>query len=366
MRRKASFILCGILLAFAFLLTGCIAPTTETKVKGELHGYKKVYLLADGEDPRKVYPRVAARLRETGFEVTVVDPDSPPVDEQGSGFVISPEGYVLTCAHVVKGMTNATIWVENVRYPCQVLNSDTNFDLALLKVEGDHPPFRPLSLEASDNYTLGQSVFNIGFPMAEMLGVSPRLNSGLVSAKVGLNDDTNTIQISVPIQPGNSGSPLMDANGEVIGVVSSTLNPINMLQRTGVSLPQNVNFAMKISSVRSFLSAQKITLPASVLSATNLDEAEKSIALVRGGDVSTDDLKERVLICGCQYQSIFNNFIWQFHAIGFEFMDAKSGTKVLTMIGAMGTYGEDKELDYLFAEISGKFFPDKPNPFNGK
>jgi serine protease Do len=205
MQRPGNF-LCFLLISFAALfLTGCYAPDTITKVGGPLEGYKKVYLLAGKDDPRDVSPRVASRLREIGFHVTLVNPDGPPVDEQGSGFIISPEGHVLTCAHVVGSLSNATIWVEGTRYPCHVLNSDTNLDLALLMVEGNHPPFHYLQLKPVESYSLGENVFTMGFPLVDVLGVSPRLDNGLINAKVGMNDDTNFVQISVPVQPGNSG-----------------------------------------------------------------------------------------------------------------------------------------------------------------
>ncbi len=367
MRRKAPQILFPLLFVFTLtlVLTGCVAPNVLTKVGGDLHGYKKVYFVTDEDDPRGVCPRVASRLKQAGFAVTVVTPGGPAVAEQGSGFVISPEGDVLTCAHVVQGLTNATIWVEGERYLCRILNYNTNFDLALLKVEGDHPPFHPLRLSSDDHYSLGQNVFTMGFPLADVLGVSPRLNNGLVSAKVGLNDDTNFIQISVPTQPGNSGSPLLNANGEVIGMVSATLNPLKVLLQTGGDLPQNVNFAIKLSSIQSYLAGLKITLPTNTINtiaATNLDGAERSIALVRSGDVSNEDLKARALVCVCKYQSI-HDFDWHFRVIVIAFVDARSGRTVLTVAQALGNYPEDKQLDYLFAEVSDKFFPDKPNPF---
>jgi serine protease Do len=348
----------------AIALTGCVAPNTVTNVGGDLHGYKKIYFVMGEQDPRAVFPRVVSRLRETGFDVTVVNPKGPPIDMQGSGFVISPEGEVLTCAHVVTGQSNATIWVEGTRYPCRVLDSDTNLDLALLMVQGYHPPFHALRLEPGNNYSLGENVYTMGFPMVDVLGVSPRLNNGLINAKVGMNDDTNFVQISAPVQPGNSGGPLMNANGEVIGVVSSTLNPLSVLLRTGGALPQNVNFAIKLATVRRFLAAANVTLSTNGAAGT-FDEAEESMALVRSGDVTDEDLKARALICFCDYYGAYD-FYWHFRVIVIGFLDAKTGQKMLTVGQGLGNFPEDKELDRLFAVISAKFFPDKPNPFEGR
>ncbi|HTR42876.1 MAG TPA: serine protease [Pseudomonadales bacterium] len=352
------------LFVLAIALTGCVSPKSVTTIGGDdLSRYRKVYFVAGGEDPRGVYPRVESRLRQAGFNVTVVNPKGPPMNMQGTGFVISSDGYALTCAHVVTGVHEATIWVEGVRYPCRVLNSDTNLDLALLKVDGDHPPFHSLRLESGKDYSLGENVYTMGFPLVDVLGTSPRLNNGLISAKVGLNDDTNFVQVSVPIQPGNSGGPLLNADGQVIGVVSSTLNPMGILLRTGNALPQNVNFAIKLASVRKFLEASQVAIPTNVI-AGNFDQAESAVALVRSGNVTDAELKEPELYCACTYQSE-HGFNWHFHVIGIGFVDGKTGKLIFRIAEGFGTVSEDKELDHMFSVISDKFFPGQPNPFGG-
>ena len=353
-----------LLFILAVALTGCVAPKTVTTVgEGNLSAYRKVYFIPGAEDPREVFPRVISRLREAGFNVTVVDRKGPPLEMQGSGFVISPDGYALTCAHVVTGVHEATIWVQGVRYPCRVVNSNTNLDLALLKVDGDHPPFHPLRLESGKDYSLGENVYTLGFPLADVLGTSPRLNNGLISAKVGLNDDTNFVQISAPIQPGNSGGPLLNANGQVIGVVSSTLSPLSVLVRTGGALPQNVNFAIKLASIRNFLAASQIALSTNA-AAENFDQAENSLALVRSGNVTDAELKAPQLLCACAYRSE-HDFNWHFHLIAIGFADARTGKLMLRVAEGLGNISEDKELDRIFSIISAKFFPDQPNPFGG-
>jgi serine protease Do len=283
---------------------------------------------------------------------------------QGSGFVISSDGYVLTCAHVVTGVNDATIWVEGVRYPCRVLNSNTNLDLALLKVDGDHPPFHPMRLESGKDYSLGESVYTMGFPLVDVLGTSPRLNNGLISAKVGMSDDTNFVQVSVPIQPGNSGGPLLNADGQVIGVVSSTLNPMGILLRTGNALPQNVNFAIKLASIRNFLAASQISLSTNAVGGS-FDEAERSVALVRSGKVTDEELKAPELLCACSYQSL-HDFTWHFHLIKIVFVDSKTSKLMFSVVQGLGNISEDKELDRMFSIISAKFFPGQPNPFGGE
>ena len=346
------------------MLTGCVAPNVRIKTEGDIQGYKKVYLIMAGEDPAGVYPGIVARLRQTGFDVTPVDPKGPPVGAQGSGFIISPEGDVLTCAHIVRGVTSATIWIEGTRYPCAVLNCDTNLDLALLKITGDHPPFHPLRLRRGNDYSLGENVYTMGFPMVSVLGTSPRLDNGLINAKVGLDDNTNFLQVSVPIQPGNSGGPLMDANSEVIGVISSTLNPVRTLVQTGGALPQNVNFAIKLSSVQKLLAASKITLSTNADVVRNFDQAEKSIAIVRNGNVTDKELKERTLVCVCGYRGYTDFRGYHFSAFVIAFVDNKTDKTVLTAVETSGDYTVERQLDGLFSNISSQFFPDRPDPFN--
>lgn len=352
-----------MVLAPVLALTGCVAPKLAMRADPNLEGYKKVYFLMRGNDPQAVFPRVISRLRQTGFEVTPVEPNGPPIDSQGSGFVISPEGYVLTCAHVVRGWTNATIWVEGTRYLCAVLNCDTNLDLALLKVVGDHPPFRSLRLRAGNEYSLGQNVYTMGFPLVNVLGTSPRLDNGLINAEVGMDDNTNYLQISVPVQPGNSGGPLLNANSEVIGVISSTLNALKMMVQTGGALPQNVNFAIKLASVQNFLAASRVILSTNEDVAQDFDQAQKSIVIVRNGNVTDEELKERKLVCICEYKGYSDFRGDHFEALGIAFVDTKTGKAVLAAVETSGDYAENRQLDDLFSKIAPEFFPDRPNQF---
>jgi serine protease Do len=350
-------------------LTGCITPEVNVPTGTKLETYRKVYLVQPKNDPRSVNERISSRLKQAGFQVVDIKPDSPPADMQGSGFLITPAGHFLTCAHVVGTLTNATAWIGGQRYPCRVLASDTNLDLAVLLVEGAHQPFAPLQIDSEINYSMGQDAFSMGFPLAELLGTSPRLNKGMISATVGLDDDPKSVQFSAPVQPGNSGGPLLNAKCKVIGVISSTLNPMRVLAQSGGDLPQNVNFAIKTDSIRKFLAAAKITLPPPTdeTSVKSFDEAQKSLVLVRAGNVTDEDLKQPALLCAYNYLSLWDMW-FRFRVIEVRFYDLKKGDLILKA----GQYqddpfsSEDGELNRIFAEISTKFFPDQPNPFKSK
>jgi len=347
-------------------MAGCAAPVVKVASGTQLDCYRKIYLLEPETDLHLVGPRVKSRLKQMGFQVVDVRPGSIPMEMQGSGFVVTPAGHVLTCAHVIGDLKSATTWIDGKRYSCTVLRADTNLDLALLQVTGSHPPFVPLKINTSAPYSLGEDAFSMGFPLAEVLGKSPRLNKGMISATVGLDDDPKYVQFSAPVQPGNSGGPLLNANGEVIGVISSTLNPLKVLVQTGGELPQNVNFAIKTDSIKRFLASADVTLPASDDQVTikAFDDAHVSLGLVRSGDVTEDDLKRPIALC--IFRALSLPAQWDgFRAIEIRFYDLKKGDLILTA----GQYrddpfsSEDGELDRICGKISAKFFPGQPDPF---
>ena len=351
-----------------FTLTGCLTPDVETKPGAKLDSYRKVYVIQRGQDPRGVGPRLSSLLSKTGFQVVDVKSDSKPAAMQGSGFIITPDGHLLTCAHVVMDQPTATVWIGGQRYLGKVLVSDTNIDLAAVLIDGNHAPFVPLSFSSGTNYSLGQDAYSMGFPLAEILGSSPRLNKGMISAVVGTGDDPKFVQFSAPVQPGDSGGPLLNARGEVIGVITSTLNPVKVMIASG-ELPQNVNFAIKTDPVRSFLASAKISLPlpGSESSSNSFDNVQKSLALVRAGNVTEEELKKPAVICVCRYVS-FLDMWYRFRLIELRFYDWKTGDLVFRV----GQYRDDPfsteegELNRIFAEISGQFFPGQPNPFRPK
>ena len=141
----------------------------------------------------------------------------------GTAWSIAP-GYVLTNNHVTALADSAfLVGKSQQRIPARVILRDETHDIALLRVESHNQMPPPLPL-AKIGTPLGASVFTVGFPRADILGQSPKLAQGIISGENGLLDDPYTYQISVPIQPGNSGGPLLDMEGKVVGVVTSMLS----------------------------------------------------------------------------------------------------------------------------------------------
>ena len=190
-------------------------------------------------------------------------PATPPASAEapksagstGSGFFVSKAGHILTNAHVVDGCSSITAKADGgLGVPAQVLARDTVNDLAVLKVAG--PVEKTLTLRTS--VRLGEGVAAFGFPHSDLLTTTGNFTLGNVTALAGLKDDSRYLQISAPVQSGNSGGPLLDNSGAVVGVVSSKLNAVRVMAASG-DLPQNVNFAVKSALAASFLDANRVT-----------------------------------------------------------------------------------------------------------
>lgn len=161
----------------------------------------------------------------------------------GTGWPIA-EGLVVTNHHVIAGHNDIVlIRTDNRRVNASILEVDAENDLALLRVD-DVDSLPPALMIASKQATLGTKVFTIGYPHPDIMGSQPKLTDGIVSATSGLQDDKRTYQITVSLQSGNSGGPLINMQGKVVGIVASKLSAVSVFRWTG-DLPQNVNYAMK-------------------------------------------------------------------------------------------------------------------------
>ena len=169
------------------------------------------------------------------------DADREGPESSGSGSIVSPQGYVLTAAHVVADADSINVVTSQGTVSATILNVDEANDLAVLKIAGG--PYVPLKIAASRTVRLGQAVATIGFPNIEIQGFSPKVTRGEISSLKGVSDDPRSWQVSAPVQPGNSGGPLLDENGNLIGVVQAKLG-LKAAEVTG-DMPQNVNYAVK-------------------------------------------------------------------------------------------------------------------------
>lgn len=171
----------------------------------------------------------------------------------GTGFFVSDWGYILTNAHVVSGCKQIQTRDSNA---VRLVSKDDKGDLALLKIEVKSPAVATFRLRPEPR--IGDSVIAFGFPLQGVLSSEGNLSTGNVSATSGVGDDPRFIQVSVPVQPGNSGSPLLDSGGAVIGGIESKLDAAVAFQITG-DIPENVNFAIRASEVIHFLDRNTVS-----------------------------------------------------------------------------------------------------------
>ncbi len=177
----------------------------------------------------------------------------------GTGFFITSD-VIATNYHVVADAVEITIDLNGNRFPATLVMKDQVNDLALLRlvIKDDVSSklvlaqSKPLDVGDVRNVKDGDKVFTVGYPLTAELGRRPRISEGIINSTVGFGDDPRMMQMSVPIQPGNSGGPLFNVHGEVVGIVTSTANNAYFIAQQG-TIPQNVNFAVKINYLGNLL-----------------------------------------------------------------------------------------------------------------
>jgi hypothetical protein len=172
----------------------------------------------------------------------------------GTAFLVAPD-LLVTNRHVIQSCAAIDVYTPEGKRPAQVQVADAAVDLALLRVPGLRG--MPVRLRSPRTIRLGETVFVFGFPLSGSLTSGGNFTSGLVSGLRGLHDAPGDIQITAPVQPGNSGGPLLDAAGQVIGVVKAKLDAMKAAKAIG-DIPQNVNFAISAPTLVDFLVRHRV------------------------------------------------------------------------------------------------------------
>ncbi len=192
----------------------------------------------------------------------------------GTGFAVTADGWVLTNAHVVQDCGRIEVKGRGDAADPRI---DEINDLAVVKVAASEP-LKPLSFRKSST-RLGEDIVAVGYPLATLLADSVKITTGNVNALAGIRNDTRYLQISTPIQPGNSGGPVVDRNGYLLGITTATLSK-KAADEIGITA-QNVNFAIRASVAELFMQSQSL-----VNQSAEIPESETPL--------STADLADRV------------------------------------------------------------------------
>jgi len=208
------------------------------------------------EPLRRNLPRPTATASTPGMPA-VARPGGPlPRLSTGTGVAISLAGHVVTNAHVVNQCREIRARLPGEpTMTAELVATDRLNDLAALKLARPLPHIA--AFRSEQNIRQGDSIIVYGFPLAGALSADGNLTLGNVSALSGLANDSRMLQITAPVQVGNSGGPLLDTSGNIAGIVVSKLNTAIVALATG-DTPQNVNFAIKTGVVRGFLDANSI------------------------------------------------------------------------------------------------------------
>ena len=205
------------------------------------------------------------------------EPKATPTVSTGTGFAISAEGLIVTAYHVIQDADPIKIHLPNGSVvDANIYQGAPSNDLAILKIDMPTPDY--LSLAPLRSAQVGDHVFTVGFPLREVLGQEPKYTDGSISALSGVGGEASFLQISVPIQPGNSGGPLLNDEGCVVGIITASAAILPFVEVSG-TLPQNVNWAVKADFLRAIVSLPP-QLPKSKNRAGAIEETKNAICLI--------------------------------------------------------------------------------------
>jgi S1-C subfamily serine protease len=231
------------------------------------------------------------RLPKGRFTVVASKPEigisSEQISSSGTGFFANSEGDIVTAKHVIEECPSISIVYRDVEFPAALRFADEEWDLAV--VHADLEPASFAALAPAEELKMGKEMIAFGYPLQGLLAPTPSMTTGILSNPQVIKGRNDLLQITTPIQPGNSGGPLLGGNGAVCGVIVATLNALKLALATG-ALPQNVNFAISSTRLSQFLSDKGVPWTAveeqKKLSAIEIAEQAKEytvMVLCRGG-----------------------------------------------------------------------------------
>jgi len=211
--------------------------------------------------PPNAYASGSGWLCNSGYKKDsnkcVIDQQEVFSASSGSGFAVTADGYVVTNHHVIEGCTDVKIHDKGKAIKATVVTYDPNNDIALLKGNFKPRKFYPLSRKAPGLLT---EIFVAGHPFGKDISNSVKVTKGIVSSLSGIGNNFSNFQIDAALQPGNSGGPIMDDKGNVVGVAVAKLDLDKIVETYGV-VPELVNFGVKSNVVINIMESENINLP---------------------------------------------------------------------------------------------------------
>lgn len=241
-------------------------------------------------------------------------------ESSGTAFFIAPD-ILVTNAHVITDDADIVFIKDGVEEKAELLFKNTQNDLAFLRTRVFDVPYFQLAKQSG--YGVTHPIYVLGYPLSDILGNEIRVTNGIINSLSGIGGDSNNLQISAQIQPGNSGGPVVDDSFKVVGVASSKLSDSYMASAKN-TLAQNVNFAIKSNVVAlfggEFISSENINF------VDSMNDAIKATVKVSTGSNYVSDEKSYYLEFG--YDAVWDVFRYAAKSMFMKCYDAETGEVV--------------------------------------
>lgn len=210
---------------------------------GDKHYYSLTVVAGNNGSRRTIRGSCTYDVRDNGIE-------GEESEGSGTGFGISRNGYIATCAHVIEGAKRIEVIIGEKAYRARVIVQDDDLDLAIIRIDRDDLAVLPMG--DSDKVQLSEHIRAFGFPLSSLLGTGIKSASGEVSGRTKHARHGEQIQVDAPINPGNSGGPVLNDFGQVIGVASMKLDS---------RVASSVGMAVPVNKLRKMITAQGLNVP---------------------------------------------------------------------------------------------------------
>ena len=226
---------------------------SKIKIQNEIKRKKEEKLLAEEKRKEEERKRLEEEKRKKENEELIKDYEFNKLvlAGSGSGFYINSRGTVVTNYHVIEGCEE----IKSGKDTLKLISYDIKNDLVLLNSNNSNTPYLKIRKE---NLNQGEDIYVIGYPFGKDISSSAKITRGIITALHGMSNDYSKIQIDAPIQTGNSGGPVLDRKGQLIGIAVAKANTEYFIEKYGV-IPDDINFAIKTNILKTMMEANNIS-----------------------------------------------------------------------------------------------------------